>query len=118
MAGLASATFLVRRDVDVLLVGRHTGTSLFPAALRIVHCRPVRHGLRPADRLGRRILADGSRPIPTHTIDNDDFLTRYGISESGATLIRPDGIVAWRRANQPEDPVQAIADALARILAT
>lgn len=33
LAGLASATFLARRGVEVLLVERHAGTSLFPAAV-------------------------------------------------------------------------------------
>ena len=29
-------------------------------------------------------------------IDADGFPEAYGISREGATLVRPDGIVAWR----------------------
>src|SRR3954447_20414620 len=35
-------------------------------------------------------------PVRTHAIDADGFTDAYGITDRGATLVRPDGIVAWR----------------------
>jgi len=40
----------------------------------------------------------------------------FGIGESGAALVRPDGYVAWRATSLPADPVKAVTDALAAIL--
>jgi 2-polyprenyl-6-methoxyphenol hydroxylase-like FAD-dependent oxidoreductase len=40
----------------------------------------------------------------------------YGISESGAVLVRPDGFVAWRSAQAPADPSAALEAALRRVL--
>ena len=39
-----------------------------------------------------------------------------GIGESGALLVRPDQHVAWRMHTLPEDPSQALADALRQVL--
>ncbi|MFI9596714.1 hypothetical protein [Nonomuraea sp. NPDC052265] len=35
----------------------------------------------------------------------------------GASLIRPDGVIAWRAVNAPSDPVQVLLDAFTAILA-
>ena len=40
----------------------------------------------------------------------------YGLQPTGASLIRPDGFVAWRAATAPADPAAALADALAQVL--
>jgi aklavinone 12-hydroxylase len=40
-----------------------------------------------------------------------------GLGETGATLLRPDGFVAWRAAEAPADAAQALGDAVARALA-
>jgi putative polyketide hydroxylase len=42
---------------------------------------------------------------------------RYGIGPGGAALVRPDGVVAWRSADAPEDPAAALAAALRTVLA-
>ncbi|MEU2365642.1 aklavinone 12-hydroxylase RdmE [Streptomyces noursei] len=44
------------------------------------------------------------------------FLARYGIGPSGASLVRPDGVVAWRTAEAPGDPAQALHRALTAVL--
>jgi 2-polyprenyl-6-methoxyphenol hydroxylase-like FAD-dependent oxidoreductase len=44
------------------------------------------------------------------------FNELYGISESGAVLVRPDGFVAWRSAQAPADPSAALEAALRRVL--
>ncbi len=46
--------------------------------------------------------------------DTNAFLTAFGIEETGATLIRPDGIIAWRIADLPEEPATALTHALAQ----
>jgi 2,4-dichlorophenol 6-monooxygenase len=40
------------------------------------------------------------------------FADLYGIGDSGAVLVRPDGHVAWRTAQAPADPERTLADAL------
>jgi putative polyketide hydroxylase len=41
-----------------------------------------------------------------------DLHTAYGISRTGAVLVRPDGHVAWRRADGPDDPVAELRSVL------
>lgn len=43
------------------------------------------------------------------------FAVRYGLEPDGATLVRPDGIVAWRTGPVP-DPAGTLWDVLARVL--
>jgi putative polyketide hydroxylase len=45
------------------------------------------------------------------------FCERYGLSDTGATLVRPDGFVAWRAEHAAADPRAALQEALARNLA-
>jgi putative polyketide hydroxylase len=42
--------------------------------------------------------------------------TAYGIGETGAVLVRPDGFVAWRATSLAADPTRVIADALRALL--
>ncbi|MCP2257446.1 2-polyprenyl-6-methoxyphenol hydroxylase [Streptoalloteichus tenebrarius] len=61
--------------------------------------------------------------LRTHVIGQDlgdtdgEFLARYGIGASGVSLVRPDGVVAWRTADQSGDPAQALLGALTMVLA-
>jgi hypothetical protein len=52
----------------------------------------------------------------SHIIDADSFAAVYGLSAGGATLVRPDGVVAWRarEAASRDDISRALATALAR----
>jgi putative polyketide hydroxylase len=45
------------------------------------------------------------------------FLTAYGLQPGGATLVRPDGYIAWRAVTAPADPAQALTTALAEVSA-
>jgi hypothetical protein len=45
-----------------------------------------------------------------------DFATRYGLSDGGATLIRPDGVVAWRTPAAVEDPAGTLWNVLGQVL--
>ena len=49
---------------------------------------------------------------PSHVIDADAFAEAYGLSAGGATLVRPDGVVAWRAREA------ASRDEISRALAT
>jgi putative polyketide hydroxylase len=47
----------------------------------------------------------------------DRFLTSYGISRTGASLVRPDGFVAWRARTLPAAPEHDLQRALTQLLA-
>jgi hypothetical protein len=34
--------------------------------------------------------------VTSHVIDAEPFAESYGLSAGGATLVRPDGVIAWR----------------------
>jgi 2-polyprenyl-6-methoxyphenol hydroxylase-like FAD-dependent oxidoreductase len=61
-------------------------------------------------------------PIDAHVMDArrmrdpERFTEAYGVSETGACLIRPDGFVAWRAATLPDDPALALTTALRNVL--
>ncbi|HEY6177836.1 MAG TPA: FAD-dependent monooxygenase [Kofleriaceae bacterium] len=44
------------------------------------------------------------------------FAAAFGLTSSGAALVRPDGFVAWRAASIADDPARALSRALASIL--
>lgn len=44
------------------------------------------------------------------------FCTAYGLTASGACLVRPDGHVGWRAVTRADRPDAAVADALSRLL--
>lgn len=41
------------------------------------------------------------------------FLQAYGLDAGGATLVRPDGYIAWRSVTAPADPARELTNALA-----
>jgi 2-polyprenyl-6-methoxyphenol hydroxylase-like FAD-dependent oxidoreductase len=47
---------------------------------------------------------------------SDGFTAAYGLSPSGATLVRPDGFVAWRSPSASDDPEGELTRALAGML--
>ncbi|KAL1998798.1 hypothetical protein VTN02DRAFT_5552 [Thermoascus thermophilus] len=46
--------------------------------------------------------------------DAHAFRNAFSVSETGASLVRPDGYVAWRVADMPSDPLAALVEALRR----
>ncbi|MDI3341878.1 MAG: FAD-dependent monooxygenase [Sphaerobacter sp.] len=72
-----------------------------------------------------RVAGELGLPLDVYRVgsggDLDDpearFAAAHGVTESGALLVRPDGIVAWRAAAAAADPARALAAALRRILA-
>lgn len=53
--------------------------------------------------------------VTCHQIRPDEFRHAYGISQSGASLIRPDGYLAWRSVDLPADPSAALTEALCQV---
>src|SRR5919199_1362676 len=53
--------------------------------------------------------------VAAHVIDAEGFAEAYGLAPGGATLVRPDGVVAWRSRGPAEhsDIERALATALA-----
>ena len=67
---------------------------------------------------GAWIDAAAALPVEAHqvgaTLGDPDgvFLASYGIDSAGASLVRPDGHVAWRARTAVDDPRAALAEAL------
>ena len=51
-----------------------------------------------------------------HVITSNDFATAFGIGESGAVIVRPDGFVAWRARAITSDSGRTVASALTTVL--
>jgi 2-polyprenyl-6-methoxyphenol hydroxylase-like FAD-dependent oxidoreductase len=58
----------------------------------------------------------GGDLVDIHADSATSFTTMYGIESSGASLVRPDGYVAWRAASLPADPPADLLTALRRVL--
>jgi 2-polyprenyl-6-methoxyphenol hydroxylase-like FAD-dependent oxidoreductase len=54
--------------------------------------------------------------LDAHRIVDDGFTEAYGLSSSGATLVRPDGFVAWRSNSSAADPESDLTRVLTAIL--
>ncbi len=94
-AGVRLSTLDLCVDAWTLLVGQDgTGWATAAAALDVaVH------------QLGVDLHDPGAQ-----------FLGAYGITETGATLIRPDGFVAWRATTMPAHPERELRQALTHLL--
>ncbi|HEX4221565.1 MAG TPA: FAD-dependent monooxygenase [Pseudonocardiaceae bacterium] len=104
LAGLASAVFLARPGVDVLpgMVDecpRWTFLATGSWCSWVWTASPGPTG-----------------PWPTYVIPEEAFLARFGIGPTGASLVRPDGVVAWRAVDAPGDPGPVLAGVLGRVL--
>ena len=59
-----------------------------------------------------KCLRIGSDFVPE---DREAFLTAFGLQKTGATLIRPDGFIAWRSAGLPTDPEGTLTAAFGKV---
>ncbi len=91
----------------------------------------ARHGprprLRPHRQLGVEVLSytvgrsngqTAAEEFVDHPADDSvaPFWTAYGIGPSGASLVRPDGYVAWRAQAHTPDAAEQLTDALRQVL--
>jgi putative polyketide hydroxylase len=51
-------------------------------------------------------------------VEPQAFKAAYGVGSDGATLVRPDGYIAWRATTAPTDRTQALTTALSRTAAS
>lgn len=65
-----------------------------------------------ATELGIDLTLTGSE----FTDPNGDLLAKYGIGTTGASLVRPDGVVAWRVETAPAEPANGLRAALTAVL--
>lgn len=61
--------------------------------------------VQAADQLG----------VVAHVVNDDRFTDSYGINEDGATLVRPDGFIAWRTRTGVDAPEHHLRQALATL---
>jgi putative polyketide hydroxylase len=102
-------------DANLPAVTGHEGYATFKSM-----------SLRQLQPLSRGLIADGDlvkteadlAVVQCHATPTDaevfrrDFRTAFGIGSEGASLVRPDGYVAWRSIALPTDPAAAVAAAL------
>lgn len=55
--------------------------------------------------------------LDAHVVKEEAFPAAYGITPSGATLVRPDGFVAWRSTSLAGDPEGELSRAVHAVLA-
>ena len=47
--------------------------------------------------------------------DPEAFQKSFGVGQGGASLIRPDGYVAWRSGGPPAEPLRTLTEVLGRV---
>ena len=127
-------------ELEIGLVTRSPAILTEPGDDGVLHLAPAALDGRPGTRAPHVALADGRSTldhlgagfavlraagdgvddwappgVASHVIDADGFAAAYGLEPGGATLVRPDGVVAWR-SRGPADR-EALAEALATALA-
>jgi putative polyketide hydroxylase len=56
--------------------------------------------------------------VDARPVAPDAIRTAFGLGRGGASLVRPDGYVAWRAADLPGDPSGALTGALSSVAST
>jgi putative polyketide hydroxylase len=63
------------------------------------------------------VAAEGKLDVPVDGYAfGADVSSAYGIGDDGASLVRPDGFVAWRSSSSAADPLQTLTDVTRSIL--
>jgi 2-polyprenyl-6-methoxyphenol hydroxylase-like FAD-dependent oxidoreductase len=128
-------------ELEIGLVMRSPAILAEPGDDGAMHLAPAALDGRPGTRAPHVALADGRSTldhfgagfavlraagdgvddwappgVAAHVIDAEGFAAAYGLEPGGATLVRPDGVVAWRSRGPAgrEALAAALATALAR----
>ncbi|RKT57401.1 2-polyprenyl-6-methoxyphenol hydroxylase-like FAD-dependent oxidoreductase [Saccharothrix australiensis] len=67
--------------------------------------------------LNRAVWADAPVEVPELADPTGELAKRYGIGPDGASLIRPDGVIAWRTTQRPTAPAATVTSVLNRVKA-
>jgi len=127
-------------ELEIGLIARSPAIVAEPGDDGALHQHPSEARGRPGSRAPHVVLRDGRSTLDlfgsqfvvlrpagegvddwappgatSHVIDADGFADAYGLAAGGATLVRPDGVVAWRSRDGADR--DEIADALATALA-
>jgi 2-polyprenyl-6-methoxyphenol hydroxylase-like FAD-dependent oxidoreductase len=62
------------------------------------------------------VHAASTLPIDVHRLEQAEFPEAYGIANTGAVLVRPDGFVAWRAKTAEGSSVELLQGVLGRLL--
>ncbi|GHF26862.1 FAD-dependent oxidoreductase [Amycolatopsis deserti] len=62
------------------------------------------------------VRAETGIALEYRELDEPVFRSRFGLQQGGASLVRPDGIVAWRSPEGVADPAATLRTVLARVL--
>jgi hypothetical protein len=72
---------------------------------------------------GKTLASNVNVPLQTYIIGGigipdpeGRWREAYGVDDGGAVLVRPDGHVGWRRKSASPTPLEALSEALTRIL--
>jgi 2-polyprenyl-6-methoxyphenol hydroxylase-like FAD-dependent oxidoreductase len=69
----------------------------------------------------RTVAREGAVPLDVVMVGQDvvfpQFEARFGVSTAGASLVRPDGVVAWRSGSLSADPVAMLREVIAQVAA-
>ncbi|HEY1891171.1 MAG TPA: FAD-dependent monooxygenase [Steroidobacteraceae bacterium] len=105
------------------VVFEHRGTRLSSLDLIgrdfVLLCGPGASGWA---RAGMAIGWSSSAPLTVYRVGADlidvakHWPARFGVSDSGAVLLRPDGFIAWRSPGAANSPSEVLAEVLARVL--
>lgn len=108
-------------DAHLPVVTTHEKYATFKS-MSLRQLQPVSDGRLTAAALAQTETLLAAVPCQATLADatafRNDFRAAFGLGPSGASLIRPDGYVAWRSLELPADPAAAIASAFTRIAAT
>ena len=81
--------------------------------------QPVSRGVITVEDIARADVDLAVVPCDNPAMDPESFRTgfrtAFGIGPAGASLVRPDGYVAWRSNDLPEDPSAVMIDVLRQV---
>jgi len=107
-------------DADIPGLTTHERYGTFKS-MSLRQLLPVSQGLITGEALAR---AEADLAVIQVAVTPPDpaafraaFRAAFGIGPAGASLVRPDGYVAWRATGLPDNPAGALTDALGRVSA-
>ena len=101
-------------DIRLPQVMTHSGYDTFKS-LSLRQLLPLSQGQLSEDALAwvaRDLAGTDFALTPAGPVDAQAFGHAFGIGSSGASLVRPDGYIAWRVKEFPAEPEEALAQAL------